>query len=188
MRWIEPMTLRKFMTSLILCLLASQALARDSSGPFRPEVFFAGRTHSTGVLRNLVDGSVTPFTGDTVGRRRPDGSTVFDQTIRFADGKVRQRQWLVAAGDPGKIAVAGTDIVGVGTGDVRGRELHLVSTIRGDAADPFGFTDLDFDQVLTLLPDGRSVYNRSTVRKLGVIVAKAQETFVRVAAGDGRRR
>ncbi len=180
--------LRQALTSLILVLVASHALAREASGPFRPEVFFAGRTHSTGVLRNVVNGSVTPFTGDTLGRRQPDGSTVFDQTIRFADGSVRQRQWVVAAGDPGKIAVVGTDIVGVGTGDVRGRELHLLSTIRGDTADPFGLTDLDFDQVLTIQPGGRSVYNRSTVRKLGVIVAKAQETFLRAASRDGRMR
>lgn len=182
------MMLWKPVTSLIVIFLASQAVARDEPGPFRPEIFFAGRTHATGVLRNVVNGSFTPFTGDTIGRRQRDGSTVFDQTISFADGTVRQRQWLVAAGDPGKIAVVGTDVVGVGTGDVHGRELHLVSTIRGDAADPFGFTDVDFDQVLTLLPDGRSVYNRSTVRKLGVIVAKAQETFVRVAVRERRTR
>lgn len=176
--------MRQVLSCLILVLLASQAVARaspdrrESHVPFRPELFFAGRTHSNGVFRNVVDGSITTFVGETVGRRQPDGSTVFDQTIRFADGTVRERQWVVAVGDPGKIAIAGTDIVGVGTGDVYGRELHLVSTIRGNAADPFGFTDVDFDQVLTLMPDGCSVYNRSTVRKLGVIVAKAQETFV----------
>lgn len=160
-------------------------LALSLAGPgvqaaeFRPEAFFAGRTRAAGAITDASGQPAGRFTGQTRGRRERDGSTVFDQTIRFDDGTVRQRRWRVIRTAPSTITVTGSDIVGEGRGEIAGDTLRLATTIRWQAGNPL--SDLDFEQVLIRRPDG-TVDNSSTVRKLGFVVQRAEERFVRVGA------
>jgi hypothetical protein len=149
---------------------------------FRPEIFFAGRTRSEGVMRGM-DGAVTGrLSGETAGRRERDGSTGFNQTIRFDDGTTRQRSWrLVRNG--AQVEATATDVIGVARGEIAGRELRLLSTVRTDPSNPL--LDVDFDQRMVLQPDGRSVTVQSVVAKFGIKLREIDETFV--ASRSGRR-
>lgn len=171
---------------LSLAALAATGASAQGPGAFSPELFFAGRTRAEGAF---VDGQGRPesrFTGETRGERARDGSTIFDQTIRFDDGTTRRRTWRVVRTGPATIEATGTDIVGVARGELDGRTLRLRSTIRVEDDNPL--SDVDFDQTMTLGPDGRTLDNRSVVRKLGFTVRVAEERFVRLGGRPGRTR
>lgn len=181
---------RRFLAGLALgfvvaAIPAPPAKAQNgiaSSPVFKPEIFFAGRTRSDGVMRGL-DGNVSGrLSGETRGRRERDGSTSFDQTIRFDDGTIRRRSWrLVRSG--AQLEATATDVVGVARGEIAGRELRLLSTVRTDPDNPL--LDVDFDQRMVLQPDGRSVTVKSVVTKLGIKLREIDETFV--SSRPGRR-
>ena len=179
------MRLARTLGGLCLAALGAGAAEAQRGGAFEPEIFFAGRTRAAGAF---VDGEGRPesrFTGETRGRRAADGSTVFDQTIRFQDGAVRRRTWRIVRTGPGTIEATGTDIVGVARGEISGRTLRLLSTIRVSEGNPL--TDVEFDQTMTLGADGRTLDNRSIVRKLGFTVRRAEERFVRSGSGRAGR-
>lgn len=159
---------------------------RAAEASFQPEVFFAGATRSEGAFLAADGRPADRFTGETRGRREPDGSATFDQTIRFADGSVRQRSWRIVRTGPNAIEATGSEVVGIARGEIGGRTLRLLSTIRLDAGNPL--SDVDFEQVMELQSDGRTVTNRSIIRKLGFVVREADERFVRVGGGPGSRR
>jgi hypothetical protein len=176
---VNPRSLTGMALGLLLAGgLAAPARAQNGVGAspaFKPEIFFAGRTRSEGVMRGS-DGAVSGrLSGETRGRRERDGSTSFDQTIRFEDGTTRRRSWrLVRNG--AQIEATATDVVGVARGEIAGRELRLLSTVRTDPNNPL--LDVDFDQRMVLQPDGRSVTVRSVVTKLGIKLREIDETFV----------
>lgn len=165
------------LAALLACATPSDAARAQV---FRPELFFAGTTRASGVLTDPSGRVTGRFTGTTLGRRDRDGSVTFDQTIRFDDGTIRQRRWRIVRTGPDSIEATGTDLVGTARGTVSGPTLHLVSTVRWQDGSPI--TDVDFDQVMTLQPDGQRVSNHSTVTKLGLVLRYADETFVRTGA------
>ena len=172
------------MKGSVLGLLATilPALGARAEIAFRPEAFFAGRTHSDGAFVDREGRPESRFTGDTRGRRERDGATVFDQVIRFDDGTTRSRRWrIVRTGDA--VEATATDVDGIARGRIAGRELRLDYTVRTDPANPL--LDVDFEQHLTLEPGGRTVSNLSVIRKFGFTVREVRERFVKV--GSERR-
>jgi hypothetical protein len=161
---------------------------RDGTRAFRPEQYFAGVTRSSGVLLSAGGEPTSRFTGETRGRRERDGSVSFDQTIRFEDGATRRRTWRIVRTGETTIEATGTDIVGTARGEVNGRTLRLLSTIRLDENNPL--SAVDFDQTLELQPDGRTLTNASTITVLGLVVSRVSEAFVRGerTGGEPRRK
>lgn len=174
--------MRLRLAALLIAAVSPTAGAAASS--FRPEAFFAGRTRSEGAF---VDGQGRPesrFVGDTRGRRAPDGSTIFHQVIRFDDGTRRVRDWrIVRRGD--EVEATASDVVGVARGRIVGRELRLDYTVRTAAGNPL--LDVDFEQHLVLERGGRSVANRSIIRKFGIVIREARERFLKVSGASRRR-
>lgn len=144
---------------------------------FSPESFFAGRTRSSGVTTDVFGTPTGRVSGETSGRRLRDGSTEMSQTIRLSDGTTRRRTWRIVRTGPTTLEATGSDVVGKASGEIEGRRMRLVSTIRWAPGTPFG--ELEFEQELELQPDGRTVVNKSTISKFGAVVQKVDETFVR---------
>ena len=148
--------------------------------PFRPEQFFAGRTHSSGVVSDSFGRPTGRVKGTTAGHHEPDGSTVFDQIIHMEDGSVRRRSFRLVRTGADTIDVTGSEVVGTAHGTIRGDTLHLASTIQSDPGNPF--STVEFDQRFTLQPDGRSLAVHSDIAVLGVTVRTIDERFVRASA------
>lgn len=179
--------MRRALLGAAFCLVAlgGPADAQERAAPgFDPLAFFGGRTQSQGAMLDDAGRPTTRFRGETVGRRDTDGSTSFDQTIRFSDGTVRRRSFRLVRTGTDTIAVTGSEVVGTGEGRLAGPALRLVSTIQLDAGNPL--SAVDFDQSFTASPDGRRVRNLSTVTKLGFVVSRIDETFVK-GGGAGQR-
>ncbi len=165
------------LASLPAVAAAASRDGRAVDATFRPELYFAGATRSTGVETDAFGSPIDRINGRPRGRRERDGSTVLDQTIRFGDGTIRERRWRMNRTGPDAIEVTGTDVVGVAHGRVEGRTLRLVSIIRW-RADDLG-SDLGFAQTMTLQPDGRTLTIRSAVTKFGLPVRSVEERFLR---------
>lgn len=166
--------------------VALATLAEAHAAPaFQPEVYFAGRTRSSGVIRDAFGEVVGHLSGETRGRGLSDGTTTFDQVVRRSDGSVLKRRWHILRTGPSTLEATATDVVGVARGTIEGRTLHLVSTVRLDQGNPL--SDVDFDQTMVLQADGRTVFNHSVVSKLGLVLRYVDERFVRSGRSRGRR-
>lgn len=143
----------------------------------RPELYFAGRTHAEGAFVDEAGRPESRFSGDTRGYRERDGSTVFRQVVRFDDGTSRDRTWRIVPLDSRHLVATASDMIGFAKGEIEGRVLRLAYTVRTDPANPL--LDVDFEQTMTLLPDGRTLRNDSVIRKFGIVVKRASERFVR---------
>lgn len=143
------------------------ALALAAAPPaFDPLRFFAGRTEGTGRLHIVMR---HPRTVRVHGRGRVQGGElVLAQTVDEAGAPLRSREWRIRQIAPGRYAGTLSDAHGPVTGEASGDTLNLRYKAKGGVA---------IEQRLRLAPDGRSAANRLVARKLGIVVARLDETI-----------
>lgn len=149
---------------LLLLALTSPVAAAPR---FDALAFFTGRTEGSGAMK-IMFGRHRAVHVHGNGRIERDGTLVLDQTVE-RDGKpATQRTWRIRR--DGSDGYGGTlsDARGPITGETVGDRLHLRYRAPGGVR---------VEQWLTLAPDGRSARNRLTARKLGVVVARLDETI-----------
>lgn len=145
------------------------ALAAAASPVFDPLRFFDGHTEGRGRLHVALRRTSAV---QVHGRGSVQGDTlVLDQTVERAGAAAATRQWRIRRIAPGRYVGTLTDAIGPVTGESSGDTLHL--GFRGKHG-------VRFDQWLRLAPDGGSAQNRLTVRKLGITLARLDETIRRV--------
>ena len=167
--------MRTFLPLACLALLPAIAHAAPLPPPlpapvFDPLVFFAGRTEGRGSLK-IMAAAGQPVTVHGRGRLAGDGTLRLDQTVIEGDKAPTDRRWTFTAAGPGHYTGTLTDAAGPVAGDVTGNRLHLHFRMHGGIV---------ADQNIDLAPDGQSAHNRMTFRKLGVVVARLDETIRRV--------
>ncbi|HKM61140.1 MAG TPA: DUF3833 family protein [Acidisphaera sp.] len=167
------------------------------STPLRPPAFegttpvldpiqwFAGRTVSFGVFEDGSGAPTSHFETDSDGKIEPDGSLTLAQTVRLhgdgADASVYQRTWHMHRVDAHRYEATAEPVEGVAVGEAYGRAFHWSYTIR---LPPGGWLHtVAFEHWMYLSDDGNTLVNRFVVRKLGIIVARATETFVHTHPG-----
>lgn len=148
---------------------AGSAAAVPSGPTFDPLVFFAGRTEGRGSLKIMLS-RARSVTVHGRGRVEPDGTLVLEQTVIEGDKAPADRRWTFRPAGPGRYTGTLTDAAGPVAGDVAGSRLHLHFRMHGR---------ITADQRLDLAPDGQSAHNRMTFRKMGMVVARLDETIVR---------
>lgn len=152
------------------CVSTGHPLTEQAAAPpFDPIVFFAGRTEGRGRLKiafkrphvTLVEGR---------GRVNGDGTITLDQTVRRGYAAPTRRTWNLRRVAPGQYVGSLTDATGPVTGKVVGSQLHLAFAMKGGTR---------AEQWLYLQPGGRTARNIMIVRKLGLPVARLDETITR---------
>lgn len=136
---------------------------------FRPDVFFAGETVGTGTLKVIGRERVDTYV-EGVGRVQPDGSIRLRQKVTEGSKRPTTRRWELSPAGDGRWTGSLTTATGPVEAEVRGNLFHL--QYQGD-----GF---DVEQWLYLEPDGRTVRNTLVARRLGVTVARLEETIRKV--------
>jgi hypothetical protein len=158
---------------LAAALLAGAAVAApderlQAARPvFDPAIFFAGRTVGEGTI-DIVFKKAEPLRVQGNGRIEPDGSLILDQVVRRGPRPVERRQWRFRKLGPARYAGTLSDATGPVGASVQGNRLHLRYPMKGG---------LQAEQWIYLRPDGRSAINRMTIRKLGMVVARIDETI-----------
>ncbi len=144
---------------------------------FRPEVFFSGRTSSTGVLENRSGAPTGRFQVDGHGQTLRDGTFRLEQAVGFDQKPPEQRTWSMHRIDDHRYEASLTDASGPVHAEAYGNLFHL----RYPMKTPFGGR---MEQWMYLQPDGCTVLNEATVRVFGVVVARLSE---RITREDGQR-
>ncbi len=150
---------------------------------FAPEKFFAGRAMAWGVLEDGAGNPTKRFTSVDVGTLVGDTVTIA-QTIRYSDGTSQSRSWKLKRIDANHYEGSADDIVGVAKGEAYGNALHLDYTIALSPTNPL--THVELNQWLYLQDGGDNLISRTTISKLGVVVARSAE-YVHRDAGTAAR-
>jgi hypothetical protein len=155
---------------LVLAGCIGQVTAPELAAPtprFDALAFFEGESTGLGTLDKIVGKTATTRVSST-GSRQPDGSLRLVQRVTEGAKPQRTRSWVIRETMPGQYEGKLTDATGPVTGESNGNRLHLAYRMKG------GF---DVDQWLYLEPGGRVAQNHMKVSKLGVAVARLDETI-----------
>jgi len=154
----------------------SPAEFADRRPVFDPVRFFSGHTRSSGVFENRAGEPTTRVRTETRGRMVGDELRM-EQDL-FIDGKPRQRRfWRMRRLDDHHFEGTANDIIGTVRGEARGNYFRWTFTLALKPGNPL--FNVRMTQHMYLQPDGRTMLNRSTIRKLGIVVAQVTEQFRR---------
>ena len=149
---------------LAATLLASAPATAQALDPL---AFFTGRTRGEATLK-IVFQSRVPVRIESFGKPDGRGGMTLDQTIREGAKPPRDRRWVLRPTSPTTMVGTITDTPGLVHGRLDGNKLYLNYAMKGG---------MKASQVLTLQKGGRTVVNRMTVRRLGLVVARVEETI-----------
>ena len=153
-------------TGAIAAALAFSAGApAQAPKPFDPVAFFTGPTQGRGTLKEVLGREKRTIT-HSVGRVDKDGWLLLDQKVAVEGDPVRQRRWRLKLVGPGKYRGTLSDAKGPVEAEVSGQSARIRYMMKGG---------LKVEQLLTPVPSGRAISNRSTFRKFGMKVATLTE-------------
>ncbi len=177
-------TLSNSLSALVLagvclsgCTSVLAPAAFEGSAPeLRPEIFFSGKTRSSGVMENRSGAPTGRFKVSGQGQALPDGTFRLEQAVSFDKRPPQKRTWLMQRIDAHRYVATLTDASGAVHAEAYGNLFHL----RYPMKSPFGG---QMEQWMYLQSDGRTVINEATVHVFGVVVARLSE---RITHEDGR--
>lgn len=137
---------------------------------FDAVAFFAGRSEGKGVLKIALHRADTTLVEGS-GRVTDDGGIVLDQTVQRQGKPATRRAWVLHPAGADRYTGTLSDAVGPVDGRVEGNVLHLRFAMKGG---------LQAEQFLALRPGGMVADNVMIVRKLGMPVARLDETITRL--------
>jgi hypothetical protein len=152
---------------ILLAVAAFAAAWPASAESLDPLTFFSGRTRGEGKLKVALKAPVT-VNVDTRGTPDGRGGIVLDQIVREGAKPPRSNRWMLHPTSSTTFSGTLTEAAGPVRGSMAGRVLKFRYT-RKDG--------MRASHVLTLQPDGRTMTNRMTIKRLGIIVARVEEVI-----------
>jgi hypothetical protein len=155
-------------------------VAADGGPAFDPMAFFDGHTRSWGVIENRSGAPTERIITESVGVRDGSENLRLVQHLSFQDGTVQERAWVLWRSGPGQFDATANDMVGTARGEANGRMFHwewVLARSPGNA-----LMNVTMRQWMYRMDDG-SVTIRTTVSKLGFILAEVTEQFTRTEHG-----
>ncbi len=147
----------------------------DGRPLFDPVEFFTGRTSSYGVMENRGGAPQQIVRTETRGEREEDTLRLEQDLILGV--KRQHRSWRIRKLDAQHFEATANDMIGTARGEARGNVFHWTFTLALSPGNPL--TRVQMSQWMYLQPDGKSMVNHSTIRKLGVVLAQVTEQFRR---------
>jgi hypothetical protein len=141
-----------------------------------PVRFFTGAVRSWGVLEDRGGQPTQIVTTECGGEAEGRDGLHMVQRLHVGTDPVMTRDWHMRRTGPGRYQATANDMVGTATGEASGRAFHWHWVLAIEPGDPVKHVTMD--QWWYLLDDG-SMLNRTTISKLGVILAEVTEHFAR---------
>lgn len=138
-----------------------------------PVQFFTGKTQSSGVMETRGGAPMEVVTTKTSGHREGD-VLLLEQNLTLGQ-KHQHRSWRIHRLDPHRFEATANDMVGKATGEAYGNAFTWSFTLALSPGNPLA--NVRMTQWMYLQPDGRTLINHSTIRKLGFVVAQVTEEF-----------
>ena len=145
-----------------------------STPVFDAVTFWTGHHRSWGVMENRAGAPTDIVVTDCVGTPEGTDGLHMVQTLTIGDGKLQHRDWHLRRVAPGQFRATANDMVGEAKGEAAGRVFHWRWTLALSPGNPI--KNVTMDQWMYLMDGGRMM-NRTTIRKLDVIVAEVAEEF-----------
>jgi hypothetical protein len=154
--------------SILIAVATVSAAPAPSTNPrFNPVKFFDGRTEGIGRMK-IAFGPTRDVRVHGLGRVLPDGTIVLTQDVDRENKPPEHREWRIRETAPGIYVGTLSDAGGPIKGETVNGRLHLIYRSKSGYA---------VEQWMTLSPDGRTASNRLTAKKMGVVVARLDETI-----------
>ncbi len=150
---------------------------RATTPAIDPIRFFTGHVRSWGVLEDRSGQPNDVVTTDCLGEVGDNGLRLVQQLTIGQDAPTT-RTWQMRRTGPGRYEATANDMVGTAIGEASGRAFHWTWTLALSPGNDL--KNVSMDQWWYLLDDG-SMLNRTTVRKLGVILIEVSEHFAHVS-------
>jgi len=151
--------------------------AKPSAGigaAFDPIAFFEGHTHSWGVIESRSGAPTEHVVTDSHGERDGTDRLRMVQHLSFQDGTTQDRNWTLWRSGPDQFDATANDMVGTAKGTADGNIFHWTWVLARSPGN--ALMNVTMSQWMYRLADG-SVMIRTTVSKLGIIVAEVSEQF-----------
>ncbi len=149
---------------------------RGTTPAMDPIRFFTGHVRSWGVLEDRSGEPTSTVTTDCLGKSNGDMLRMVQHLTSGQDAPTT-RTWQMRRAGPNRYEATANDMVGTATGEASGRAFHWTWTLALSPGNDL--KNVSMDQWWYLLDDG-SMLNRTTVRKLGVILIEVSEHFAHV--------
>lgn len=160
----------------------SEPMAVSAFGGTAPKMdpvrFFTGHVRSWGVMEDRGGQPTRIVTTDCEGRADGADGLRMTQRLQLGNDPATIREWQMRRTGPGHFEATANDLVGTAQGEAIGRAFHWQWTLATQPGN--GLKDVTMDQWWYMLDDG-SMLNRTTIRKLGVILAEVTEHFARAS-------
>jgi hypothetical protein len=165
--------------ALILALVPTTSATEaprvfDSSPLLDPMAFFTGHTRSWGVMEDSR-GEATEIIRTETSGRVVHGELRMEQDLYFSNSPKQHRSWRMRRLDTHHFEASANDIVGMARGEARGNAFVWSFTLATKPGDPL--FNIRMTQHMYLQPDRRTLINRDTIRKFGLIFAYVTEEF-----------
>ena len=173
------------MRVLLLCITWSLGLSgcalkpRDFAGTtpaFDIMRFYTGHTRSTGVLESRNGKPLQRVTTETWGQLKT-GRLELTQDVRMGDHPPQRRVWEIRRTDAHHFEATTQSVIGIARGESEGNTFTFAYSLALQPGNPLSHVRMK--HWMYLQPDGKTMLNRVTVRKAGLLIAQISEVFVR---------
>jgi hypothetical protein len=154
-------------------------MAPEPGPAFDPVAFFDGHTQSRGVIENRSGAPVEPIMTDSHASIDEAHRLHMVQTLTFRGGRTQRRTWTLWQTGAGLFEATANDMIGSATGRANGSMFHWQWVLARSPGNHL--MDVTMEQWMYGLPDG-TVLIRTTISKLGFILAEVTEQFTRSGA------
>lgn len=141
-----------------------------------PMTFFSGRTHSSGVFENRRGDPVKTVRTATWGRM-VNGELQIEQDLFIGDQPRQHRSWRLRRIDATRFEGKANDIIGTAHGRLEGNTFSWSFRLASKPGNPL--LNVRMTQHMYFQEDGRTMINRSSIRKFGVLITAVTEQFRR---------
>ena len=145
--------------------LVAAAEPAQPQPPLDPLDFFTGEVRGEGTVKVMMR-PATKMRSESRGTPDGKGGIILDQKVYETGKPVRLSRWVLHP--TSRNTLGGTNGEGPVTGKLTGNRLHLKYRMKNGLA---------AEQFMYLQPDRRTLHNRMTVRKWGMVVARIDETI-----------
>ena len=139
-----------------------------------PITFFAGHTHSSGVLEAPNGKPAERITTQTEGVLA-NGILRMEQDLHSENSQPAHRNFTFKIIDAHHVDATGSDIAGTAHGELYGN--YFTWSFRLKVANKGLIHHVNMTQCMYLMPDGKTLIIRSIIRKFGIIVKEITEQF-----------
>jgi hypothetical protein len=150
---------------LLAGALIAAAEPAQSQPVLDPLDFFTGEVRGEGTVKVMMR-PATKMRSESRGTPDGKGGIILDQKVYETGKPVRISRWILHP--TSKNTLGGSNGEGPVTGKLNGNRLYLRYRMKNGLA---------AEQYMVLQPDRRTLRNRMTVRKWGMVVARIDETI-----------